>query len=299
MFNYPEFTLNNTLFLLIGLLGLIPSIILLDYYWRTRIIDFLLVGFAFFVTSLQAFFLIFLSANPNSLIIQQIDDFLYPTMISLFLFHGLRLNWDKIPLKILVPSITWYSILLISILFYEWQEIPDEGTVIIFHMKNLGDLEYGQILIINDRIIIGQGYEFFAQAYRIYAFSLIFYSYKRAKIFANEVGSLKTRRILLYGIILILVFPLVAIGQMFQLYDPEPYNQLILHFLDLGAMVIVAYIAIFKPETLLLSKVQILRAGDLWKNLDKSLVGDQPRYEQIHQYMSKVLLMYPELVKRD
>ena len=64
-------------------------------------------------------------------------------------------------------------------------------------------------------------------------------------------------------------------------------------------MVIVANVAIFKPETLLLSKVQIIRAGDLWKNLDESLVGPKPRYEQIHQYMVKVMKMYPDLAKRE
>ena len=155
------------------LIGFIPISVLYRHYINTRILDYFLMGTAILAAISQAIIVIIIDSFPDTLVLFQINDILYPTFIALFLLHGARLRWDRTPLIIKIVGGVWYGLLVSAVLFYKMVELPNEGQVLFFHLKNTSSREEGQILIINGFYVIGRGYEFFAHAFR-YSLSQLF-----------------------------------------------------------------------------------------------------------------------------
>lgn len=282
----------------IGLLGLIPATILYKHFITTKMIDYFLMGTGFLITVFQAIVIILIDTTEDTLLLFQINDALYPTFILMFLIHGARLRWDRTPNLIKLLSTIWYGSLIAAVFFYRIVELPSEANVLFVNMKNSSVRTEGQMLIINDIYIIGRGFEFYAHAFRLFSISIILYSYIRAKEFVNEVKINRSQNIFILAILSAAIFPIGMMGQMLFLWSDAQYF-IDLHVFDLLTFVGISYIAIKYPETMLLSKTQIIRVYNIQQEYFATNFYNMPAeemMENIQKYMVFLKNLYPELI---
>ncbi len=253
---------------------------------------------AFLTISIQGILLVHLSSNQNDLIFQQFDDMLYATWIMLFLVHGARLYWYKTPKLIKVSGFVWYFFLLLSTLFYRMIELPDKGKLIFIEMKNTSSLERGHMLKIGDVYIIGQGFDFLVQLFRIYTFLVLLIAYKNSKEVASRLKILKERRLFMLSIIFGLIYPIGIIFELLWLPISSPIVSNF-HIFDVLALFGIGLITIFAPETVLISQVQIIRVTNRRNDYPdaNSLFEFKNKSIEISEYIDLVKELYPEIMK--
>jgi hypothetical protein len=260
-------------------------------------IDYLLMGSAFLLAVSQAVVIITLDRYHESLLLFQINDVLYPSFILMFLIHGARLRWDRTPQIIKLISSIWYSFLVLAVMFYEIIELPSEGQVLFFRLKNTSVREEGQMLVLNGYYIVGRGFEFYAHAFRLFSIIIILYSYGQAGDIAKEMNINRSRIIFLLSILSAAVFPIFMMGRMLYLWGELSF-MFDFHIFDLFTFMGITFIAIKYPETLLISKTQILRVMRLHQEVISNNMIDQTMdevFERTTDYISFLKELLPEM----
>ncbi|MHA2501908.1 MAG: hypothetical protein ACXAE3_03480 [Candidatus Kariarchaeaceae archaeon] len=286
-------TLRLIVFIALAAVGLLPTFLLYRYYYYTRILDYFLMGTAFIISLAQVFVIVLLEIRPQTLILFQINDFLYSLFIIMFLIHAMRIKWDRPPRMLLWGSVIWYLVVTIPIFFYQFVELPEEGWVGFLFLRNTSILETAQMFAIGDIYIIGRGFEFYVHAFRVYVVLVMFYTYYDTKSTAELMHVVNSRRIFLLAIFFAAVFPIIAMGEMLRLWTILSLIEW--HIFDLFTFVLVAIITVRYPETLLISKTQIIRA----LSLQKSVESADPRISSIEakNYLEAVRTSFPELFR--
>ncbi|MCE7737418.1 MAG: hypothetical protein GPJ54_21185 [Candidatus Heimdallarchaeota archaeon] len=256
------------------------------------------MGTGFLFAVFQAITMILLDTTDNTLLMFQINDALYPSFILMFLIHGARVKWDRTPNIIKLIASIWYGLLIIAVFFYKIVELPSEGKVLFLNLKNTSVRTEGQMLVINDVYIIGRGFEFFAHAFRLFSIVIILYSYYQSREFAKENNVGKSQNIFIMSILSAAVFPIGMMGEMLFLWNDAQYF-FDLHIFDLITFFGVSIIAFKYPETLLISKTQILRVYKINQQLfppDYQTMTDAEMLEKIQDYLIFIKQAYPELI---
>ena len=252
----------------IGLFGLVPIVTLYRHFIYTKILDYFLMGTGFLIAVAQAITIILLDTTNNTLLMFQVNDALYPSFILMFLIHGARVKWDRTPLLIKTIATLWYSFLMLAVLLYKIIDLPTKGQVLFLNLKNTSERTEGQMLVIDNIYIIGRGFEFFAHAFRLFSIVIILYSYLQSREFARENNIGRSHNIFLLAILSAAVFPIGMMGEMLFIWKDAQYF-VDLHIFDLFTFLGVTIIAFKYPETLLISKTQILRVYKINQQLLK------------------------------
>lgn len=275
--------------------GVVPSVKLVKYYRLTKIIDYLLMAMAFIIAICEIVVIELLNTGHTDLIIYQLNDFLYPTFILMFLIHGFRLKWKRPPNVLLIISAIWYALLIVCIFFYKLDTLPNHGKVMFMNMKNTSTRDVGAVFKINGVIIMGRGFEFLAHGFRVYSIIILLFAYWGTTNYANMIKVRTARRIFIISLISSLVFPIVLMGEMLQVWNiAESFEW---HLFDLITFVGVAYISIRYPQTLLLSKTQIIRALEVLETID-AYPPDTIEDNEIEDYLVLVSKTITDLLER-
>lgn len=256
------------------------------------------MGTGFLFAVFQAITMILLDTTENTLLMFQINDVLYPSFILMFLIHGVRIKWNRTPNIIKLIASTWYGLLIVAVFFYKLVELPSEGQVLFLNLKNTSVRTEGQMLVINDIYIIGRGFEFFAHAFRLFSVIIILYSYWQSRDIARENNVGKSQNIFILAILSAAVFPIGMMGEMLFIWNDAQYF-FDLHVFDLITFLGVSIVAFKYPETLLISKTQILRVYKINQQLfppDYQTMSDAEMLEKIQDYMIFIKQAYPELI---
>jgi hypothetical protein len=113
----------------------------------------------------------------------------------------------------------------------------------------------------NGRLISSTGHDVFGLLYGIYVGMLVLYAYAKLELASIDKRSKLAKRLWLYAICLWLLFHFIALP--WRIYSNY------FDILFLVALILVSYIAIFIPEAMLLSKIQIYRASNLYAKVLK------------------------------
>ncbi|OLS27700.1 MAG: hypothetical protein HeimC2_10600 [Candidatus Heimdallarchaeota archaeon LC_2] len=282
----------------IGLLGLLPIITLYKHFFYTKILDYFLLGTAFLIAVFQAIVVILIDTTGATLLLFQINDALYPTFILMFLIHGARLKWDRTPNLLKLVATGWYGLLIFAVFFYKIVDLPSEAQVLFFKLQNSSERAEGQMWIINEIYIIGRGFEFYAHAFRVFSIGVILFSYLQTREFAKEIKVNRSQNIFILSILSAAVFPIGMMGQMLFFWNDAQYF-IDLHIFDLFTFLGMSIIALKYPETLLISKTQILRVLKINQQLltiNQLKMTDEEKIKTITNYISFLKRVYPDLM---
>lgn len=282
----------------IGFLGLIPILTLYRHFIYTKILDYFLMGTAFLFAVFQAIVMILLDTTDDTLLLFQINDALYPSFIFMFLIHGARVKWDRTPNLLKIFATVWYALLVVAVFFYKIVDLPSKGQVLFLNLKNTSLREDGQMLIINEVYVIGRGFEFYAHAFRLFSIVVILYSYFQTREFAKEIKVNRSQNIFIFSILSAAVFPIGMMGEMLFIWNDAQYF-FDLHIFDLLTFLGMTIIALKYPETLLISKTQVLRVYKINQELltiNQQKMTDEEKLKSIKDYISFLNQVYPHLM---
>ena len=119
-----ELSFNQYLSFVAAFLALIPALVLLRYYRRTRVFEYLLFSTFLFTGCL------ILLADPiaeltNNLLFYQVHSSSIDFALFLLFLHGLRTHKLKHPLIVTTIGISWFLILTIMTAFWQLMQQPD------------------------------------------------------------------------------------------------------------------------------------------------------------------------------
>ena len=203
-----------------------------------------------------------LLARTNTLIYFQIDH-VFVTIISLLFFiHSCRLIWDHIPTVIWYIGVIWFAILIFLTLFWELTEQPETAYVIFMDMPARHNTYFpkGAGLVTQGGVVIySSAHSFLADVYRILGACLLVYAYFTVKPVNPTPKILLSRSGWRIAALLLLAWCTLTVPW----FPRFTYINSLLLILQ----IIIAYIAIFIPETMLISHAQVLRARYLYEKV--------------------------------
>ncbi|MFX1255468.1 MAG: hypothetical protein ACFFCZ_27950, partial [Promethearchaeota archaeon] len=213
----------------------IPVYILIKYYRKTGIFDYLLFSGVFICASGHIFSLIMLTYIPPQTFWSLIATLSYNIGLFLLLFHALRIKWD------ILPRIIWFGICL--------QFIIVVSIVLSIIILPSDFNKYISIL---------------ADFNRIFVLVIVIYIYSAIEHVIVDKRILTAQKLWIFAGGILLISPLLLIGINLDLVQLFPFDE-ISKLSNLLGIFVVVFITILYPETVLISRVQIIRALNLYK----------------------------------
>lgn len=253
----------------------ISCVALFYFYYRTKILDYLLFGLYFFI---DVVFVIafgpfgvlngFVSERTHSNILNYT---LYIAVLLLFI-HALRTKWEKPPKLLLYPVLVLFGYIFVMIAF------SDVRTDVNYPVKLLGinifnvlDDPYQGILVGN--IVLFER-DIFWQFVRPFVYFLTAYAYLTSDYINLKAKDMWARNVWIISFIMVGITNIFIIP---DLLDPNYSfglrNVVTLAILFLVATIgyiIPAFIALFTPQAILLPKINNLRATLLYNQFKDS-----------------------------
>ena len=275
-------TPNQSMGLILAVIGIIPSIILLKLYFQTKIPDYLLFGL-FFIDGIFVLVLDPIAGITDILIFYQLHHISIDTAFLILFIHACRMTWKKIPNKILFMGIGYYLVLFIMTLMWQKFQQPAYATVIFIYLPHSFSTYYpnGAGLMINNVIIYSTAFRYIGEFYRMFALIFLFNAYYfKTKHFLREADP-KIQRARKIWLLIWFMFLLHTIS-LFPWFEIQDLGI----FLVFSA-ILIFYISFFLPEGLLLSSVQVTRILPLYKFI-KEQAENHPNttVDSINTYLS-------------
>ena len=175
-----ELTINQNLGLLTALAGILPSIILIKLYFKTKITDYLLFGLFFFDGILVLIFDV-IAGNTNELLFFQLHHWTIDIAYLILFIHACRMVWRKIPKIVLYTGVFYYPVLFVMTLFWQVFIQPEYAQFLIpgFYIFHSFSTYFpnGAGLRINGLIIYTTGNRYIGEIYRLFCLSFLIYAY--------------------------------------------------------------------------------------------------------------------------
>ena len=259
------------IYLFISIFCLLPSFLLIIHFIRTHVLDYIIFAGVFVGVVINQFFSFFYIIDPINILVNQIVTSSY-IVVYLFVFiHAVRVKYDRPPRLLLYIGLIWYTILQIMILFYKVVNLPETINFLFITMYNVDAFDIGVALLIQENfVIMGQGYDFFISIFRIFTLATAVHAYLTVKMAVDDVR-LKTVKILwIFVGIFTMGRPLLYL---IDLITPLDFISAIRSFPDLMAVAIITIIVVRYPECVLISKSQLIRASYLYRKIKSGEFG--------------------------
>ncbi|MFX0066598.1 MAG: hypothetical protein ACFFC7_31040 [Candidatus Hermodarchaeota archaeon] len=249
-----------------SLIFFIPVYILIKYYRETGIFDYLLFSGAFICASGHISSLILLTYIPPQIFWSLTATLSYNMGLFLLLYHALKIKWDILPQIIRFGTYLQF-IIVISIVLSIIILPPD----FIKYISILADLN------------------------RIFVLLIVIYIYSAIEHVIVDKRTITAQRLWIIAGGVLLISPLILTGINLDIMQLFPFDE-IGKLSNLLGIFIVVFITILYPEAVLISRVQLIRALNLYK-LNVSLESEPP----IKNFAIKTLAEYlqsipPELL---
>ena len=290
------FELLDYLQLGVGVLTLVPFVLLLRYYRKTHLKDYLFFSGVFFSASINAFNGILRRANPENVIFSQIQASTF-TFISLFLFlHVIGIKWETPPKFLWYVGIIWFSIIQFSILFFERIDVPSNPKVLFMRMRPTEDTDIDiAIMTKNDNIILGQQFKFLSYTYLVFILVIFIYCYITADLVIKSDIAIKARLNWISSASALLILPIMYIGHWFDIWTVN-------ESVGLGTFVLVALsigiILIRYPEAVLITYTQLMRVIDLYSHVQSFEAEKEVKKFGMDRLVEYLQMLPPEVFQQ-
>ena len=287
--------MNEILNLLTSVIALIPTLILLIQYKRTKIRDFLLFGIFFLVTSITLVCLAFAIKYPH-LLLYQLNWEGFNTVHFILFLHciGLIEDYPKKIIKYL--GYAWYSVLSLFIMNWKIMSQPSNQQIhgFTFHHSFSSYYPHGAGFEYHGYIIYSSSYHVLGALFHIYVYLNFVLVYLRIEPLNPTHEILLAKKLWIWGAIIGMIAWIAILPGL--LYSPW------IKLLPLISAVIVAYIVLRIPEAMLISYTQVLRASFLYSEIHSKALGSySPSYsmERIIDYLNHLPSEILNLISKD
>lgn len=291
-----DLVISQILGLIVGFLALIPAGLLLRQFLKTKIRDYFLF-FLFFADAFLTLTLDVVAGYTKILYIIELNHITIDIIYLLLTIHATRIIWKSTPKPVLVVTFVWFFALMFMTLM--WAKIPAVNSGNWLGIPNFpisfsdyaftasGQPYLAAGLVYNGIIIYGTQFRIFGDLFRIYAVGFLLYAYITAKPLNPTPRILTAKKIWIVVWIMLLLHAIV-------LFPPFGASGLanLVGFILIIAGALITYIAIFIPEAILISRVQVQRIFDLYDKLQKASSD-----EEIEKLQIESLMMYLKSVK--
>lgn len=251
-------TTNQILALLASFLTLVPSSVLIYYYIKTRILDFLL--FALFIIS----GFLSLIADPladitNHLFFYQLHFSSVDIALLILFFHGAMFRWNEPPKVLVAFVLAWFFLLTGLTLLWEVMLQPEVAKVLFWELPR-GYSDYfprgAGITLSDGTMIYSTAFHFIADFYRFFVLGFLIFVYTTTRVAHPTKNIILARRLWIAIWIMLFINTLSYLPWFLEFEVTNIFN-------IIGGLM-ASYITIFIPEGLLLSQSQILRVNGLY-----------------------------------
>lgn len=272
----------------IALLSLIPLVWLYRSYQRTKILDFLLFAGLFLSVFINNIAYANLISDYPIVVFEYVSITSYLFIWLLLFFHIFRVKWEK------SPPILLYSTLLIFIaihLIYFVVVVSGYSPIII------GRDDY---LFIKSNIPLLLLVFSLPHIYRIVALLFAIFIYSTVD---NIIIDKRVKRARNFWIITAITFLIPPICSMCVDLNILDFDSVIFPFLAIisnisnFAIIFVAYIVIRYPESVLISKAQVIRALDLYRTVQSYTSSDKLKEFGMPTLVNYIKNIPPELLE--
>ncbi len=258
-----DLTAEQWIIVFIGLITIVPSTVLTKQYLKTRVLDFLLFA-GMFISAFLAASSHIVAGATDMLIYYQIVQWSLSITSFLFFLHSVRLVWVRTPTVIWYVGVIWFALLMFLILLWEKMEQTETAYVLFMEMPRTYSDYYpkGAGLVTDGGVtVLSTSHYTLATLYRLFGAVLLLYAYSSVRPISPSERIKLSRRLWIANSVILLVWTIYLLPGVPHI----PY----MNGLILVILIIVAYIAIFIPETMLISHVQLLRALELYKKVQQ------------------------------
>ncbi|MHA2253099.1 MAG: hypothetical protein ACXAD7_22235, partial [Candidatus Kariarchaeaceae archaeon] len=267
-------TLLEWLYIVISLIALIPASVLFKEYFLTRILDYLYFAI-FFVVGSVAQIIGLLVTDNNYLLLYQILFIAINTLFFLLFLHAVRIRWEKTPLILMLTISLAYFALIILIVLWESMVQPERAKVLFWELPHGKTLYYPDgagITTSAGNMIYSTDYYYLTILFAFLILSVTLFVYIRLEpVYLTDKITLSRK-------LWIVAYSTFMIWGGFMLpWAPDDTLVVGSVFLVIS-LILIVYIALKIPESMLISKVQIRRAILLYDRV-KQLTTKEEREE--------------------
>ena len=288
---------SQILGLIVGFLALIPAGLLLRQFLKTKIRDYALF-FLFFLDAFLTLTLDVVAGYTKALLFIQLHHITIDLIYVILILHATRIIWKKTPIAISVITIVWFFALFIMTLLWQITPAVTSGNWLGIPNFPISFSDYAFLadgvtpnvaaaLVFNNMIIYGTQFRIFGDLFRIFAVGLLLYAYITAQPLNPTPKILRAKKIWIVVWIMLLLHAIV-------LFPPFGATALanLVGLILIIAGILITYIALFIPEAILISRVQVQRVFDLYSKLQKASSD-----EEIEKLQIESLMLYLKSVK--
>ncbi|MHA2502900.1 MAG: hypothetical protein ACXAE3_08525 [Candidatus Kariarchaeaceae archaeon] len=251
-----------------GILALIPAFFTTKNYLRTNIADFMLFSGVFICTALASFSNV-VASETELLLFYKINSMVINVTFLILTLHAIRIRFDQ-PRKLMITlNLIYFSVLTIILFMWQLETQPDVGKVLFWeltysstnhHPKGAGfSLADGTIIYSTSHYLLGL-------VYWIYSSLILLYSYITTKPVFSSHRIRRGRQLWVLTWSILLMWAILLLPW-------APKTDLINSLLLLSLLLIV-FLSIKYPESLLISQTQVIRALALYEKVNARIVPE-------------------------
>jgi len=256
------FTPEQMINLVVSLILLIPAILLFRNYQITGIGDYLLFSVVFFASTIGASASVLVTISPKLIFYQLNVGMLNLTFYLLFL-HGIRLKYSSFRSAKFsaILGLAYLIFLTILIGFWKIQTQPDKAFIIFTEMRasTAPGFPHGAGIKFNGHILYSTSYYLLGLVFWIFVIAYLLWAYLTVEVVNPTENIVRAKKLwilawsieLLWAIFLLPIFPQIEL----------------INLMIIVSNLLILYIALKYPESLLLSNDQLVRAQGLFDRI--------------------------------
>lgn len=282
--------------LVVAFLSIIPAALLLRQFLKTKIRDYLIFCI-FFLDGFVVLTLDVIAGVTKDLILIKAHHISIDLIYVILILHATRIIWKKTPVIIYAITFVWFFSLMGMTLLWTLTAPVKSGNwlgiasfPISYSSYAFSDTGTGvaAALKVGSMIIYGTQFRIFGDAFRLWAVGLLLYAYITAQPLNPTPKILKAKKIWIIVWVMILVHAIV----LFPPFGGYAIFATVVGLVLIIAGILITYIALFIPEAILISRVQVQRVFELYEKLQKA-----SNEEEIEKLQIESLMLYLKSVK--
>lgn len=256
---------NEAIVIVLNIAALIASILVLYYYKKTKLTDFLIYSWFFFQAFVTTAILIFALSN-DILILYQLHWISMSTQYVLFFRHISKLVYDKTPKALNIIGYGFYLLIVIIIAFWKKMEQPMIGTQLFIFKGDHNQSSYfplGGGLEYDNTIILSSAYQGLMAIYFVLITTFGVYAYAKIQLVNSTPRTRRAKKLWILTYIFFFLFSALRLPYITEINSE--WNYLYGNVFATIGMALAIFTILTIPEAVLLSQVQVVRACSLYK----------------------------------
>lgn len=262
------------IYLGIAVFSIFPLVWLYRSYQRTGILDFLLFAVLFFSVVIHSLTWANVVSDYPMLELEVISTLSYDFIWLLLFIHSYRVKWEK------TPPLLWYSTIASYIVIQIIYIVVFILNYPYYDMSNFpNQLSYS-----------------LSQMYRLIALLVAIFIYSTVKHIIVDKRVKQARNFWIIAALLFMIPPIWALLSTWNIWILNPFISTITNMSNLLAIIFVTFIVVKYPESVLITKVQVIRVLDLYKTVRSSSSAEDLKEFGLPSLVSYMKNIPPEVL---